>query len=1049
MTRPIAWNRIESLLDEFLDLPDEVRGERLRELDRHDPDAARTIRDALDLETDSPGIDHIGALLEAVGGDSEHESTAGALPQPGNIGPWQIIELIASGGMGDVYRARRADGEFEATAALKRLRIHLTSATAHDRFRQERQVLSDLRHPHIANLLDGGVDTQGVPYFVMEYVDGRPITTHCNEAELTVSDRLAVFDQVTEAVAAAHRQLVVHRDLKPPNILVASNGNAKLVDFGIAKLLDHSADATVTATHERMLTPRYAAPEQLTGGEITTATDVYGLGVVLFELLSGCQSTDDAELRRALLVGAEVLDPPRMSAAVARLDPAEAATVAKERGTTVKGLIRTLRGDLDEIVAKALRPDPTDRYPTVSSLAADLARARNSEPVEAHRGSWPYRMRKRWARHRVSVTALTLILLSLTIGMGIALAQARAARTAQRQAAAINRFLTEELLGAADPRVSRGQELTVREIVNRTSRDLDLAVGGEPEVEASIRRTLGEIWTRLGAFDEARAELDAAGKLAAGDPATAAHVSTSVAELLFSEGRFQEARTEISNAVIGLSESEGPHDLDTIQAMVIKGRLIDGDADPIEAEIVLLEATELLDRHHPREGAARASARLELASVLTNQGRRIEALENLRVAFHLQSEALGRNHPDVAQTLEKTAEVLDRLKWHDEAIDTARESHEIVERVYGPVHWRTSRAAYVLAKVLIGADRQEEALDLAESTLRAVLPVFGDDHQETVSQRNILAHLALHRGDTTTATAHYRAALEGAERGLGFSHDMTMMIRRNLSNHMARVGESQESLRLATVVKEYGLEASKEDRPDPMYLAKVSFFLSTADLEQARDFDTALLLADRAVEVSRGRWYYPWVTLSEAHFRRGELDEAIAAERRAVSLPDGLHIAGEERYLIRLYTEKGDLETAEVFLRNHLRRRQAVRASDDPLLGHSRALLGRVLLARERPAEAEHELRIALAQYDLTLDDDHEWRIPVLSDLGAALTTLGEFNEARDTLHRSHDLASRSDRSQPVKELSLVEERIETLEEVDPRSPRLMPPGASAATPGP
>jgi len=1044
-----SWDRLESLLDEFLDLPDEARSARLAELDRIRPEDANAIREALDLEIEAPGIDHIGALLEAVGGDSEHESAADALPQPGNIGPWQIIDLIASGGMGDVYRARRVDGEFEATAALKRLRIHLTSATAHDRFRQERQVLSDLRHPHIANLLDGGVDTQGVPYFVMEYVNGRPITTHCDEAELTISDRLTVFDQVTEAVAAAHRQLVVHRDLKPPNILVASDGNAKLVDFGIAKLLDHSADVTVTATHERVLTPRYAAPEQLIGGEITTATDVYGLGVVLYELLSGCQSTDDAELRRTLLVGAEVPDPPRMSTAVAGLDPTAAATIAKERGTSVIGLIRTLRGDLDEIVAKALRPDPTDRYPTVSSFAADLTRARNSEPVEAHRGSWPYRMRKRWARHRVSVTALVLILLSLTIGMGIALAQARAARTAQRQAAAINRFLTEELLGSADPRVSRGQELTVREIVNRTSRDLGLAVGGEPKVEASIRQTLGEIWTRLGAFDEARAELAAAQRLAEGEPATAAHVSTAIAELLYAEGHFAEARAEISGAVTGLSATMGPHSLDAIQAMVIEGRLIDGDADPIEAEQVLLEAAVLLDQHFPQDGAVRASARLELASVLMNQGRRIEALEKLRKALSLQSEVLGRDHPDVARTLEKMAEVLDKLRWHDEAIDAARESLEIVRDVFGPVHWRASRAAYVLAKVLIGADRWDEASLLTESTLADVLPVFGDDHQETVALRNILAHLAIHNGDLTSATGHYRKALDGAERDLGATHDITMMIRRNLCNHLAKVGDKAESLRLATMVKAYGIEASKEIRPDPMYLAKISFFLSTANLEEARDFETALDLAQRAVEVSQGRWYYPWVTLSEAHFRRGELDEAIAAQRRAVSLPDGLHFAGEERYLIDLYTRKGDLGAAEVFLRNHLHRRQAVRAADDPLLGHSRALLGRVLLAQKRPVDAERELRRAIAHYDLELNADHEWRIPALSDLGAALTILGATDDARKVLSKSYEVASTSSSPHAKREIGLIEERVDALDQIVSTIPAATPPDASATTPVP
>jgi serine/threonine-protein kinase len=1028
MTQPTSWERIESLLDELIDLPEEARAERLDELGRRRPDDARAIRDALDLETDEPGIDHIGALLEAVGDESEKERSAPALSQPSTIGPWQLTELIASGGMGDVYRARRADGEFEATAALKRLRIHLTSATAHDRFLRERQVLSDLRHPHIANLLDGGVDTQGVPYFVMEYVDGLPVTTYCDENALTIENRLMIFAQVTEAVAAAHRQLVVHRDLKPSNILVATDGNAKLVDFGIAKLLDDSADVTITATHERVLTPRYAAPEQLLGGEITTATDVYGLGVVLFELLSGCRSLNDGELRRTLLVGADVPDPPRMSVVVARLDPTEAAAIARQRGTTVRGLIHELRGDLDGIVAKALRPDPTDRYPTVATLAADLRRARTSEPVEAHHGSWPYRMRKRWARHRVSATALAAVILSLTVGLWVALAQARAARTAQRQAAAINRFLTEELLGSADPRIARGRELTVHEIVDRTSRNLGTAIGGEPEVEASIRRTLGQVWTRLGGYEEARTELNAARELAGEDPTATAHLSIAFAELLYAEGRFHEARAEAEAAVVKLSKTTGDHSLDTIEAMVLMGRVIDSDADPIEAERVLLDATTLLDRHHPDAGAMRASARMELASVLVNQGRRVHALENLRDALDLQREALGEDHPDAARTQESMAEVLSFMGWHEEAMDAARRSLEIVRVVYGPAHWRSSRAAFVLAKVLIRANRWEEASELAESTLGSILPVFGDDHQETVALRNLLAHIARRRGDSDSTTAHYRAALEGAERGLGAGHDTTMMIRRNISNYLASEGYTEESLQLAMVVKNFGIAAARNDRPDPMYLAKVSFFLSTADLKDARDFDTALVLAKRAVEVSRGRWYYPWVTLSEAHFRRGELDEAIAAERRALSLPDGLHYAGEERYLVGLYTQNGDLEAAERFLKAHLRRREAVRAEDDPLLGHSRALLGRVLLAQGRYDDAERELSAALVQYNLRLGKDHEWRIPVLSDLGAVHTVRGSLDNAEEVLLQAQEIAANATGAQASQERELIEERLTAID---------------------
>ena len=1045
MTQPTDWKRLESLLDEFLDLPEGEFERRLEELGREHPEDARAIRNALDPEAKMPGVEHMGALIAAAGGDGEDQHAAD-YQHPSTIGPWEITELIASGGMGDVYRARRADGEFEATAALKRLRFHVTSQTAHDRFRRERQVLSDLSHPHIAGLLDGGVDTNGVPYFVMEFVDGRPITTHCDEARLSIDDRLSVFDQVTGAVAAAHRQLVVHRDLKPPNILVESDGTAKLVDFGIAKLLDTPPDINVTATHERVLTPRYAAPEQLLGGEITTATDVYGLGLVLYELLSGCRTTSDEEIRKAILVGNALPDPPRMSMALGRLQPADAEAIAEQRGTTRRRLIGEIRGDLDEIVAKSLRPDPADRYPTVYAMAADLRRARDSEPVEAHRGSWPYRMRKRWARHRVAATALSLIILSLATGLWIALVQARAARTAQHQAAAINRFLTEELLGAADPRIAKGRELTVREIVNRTSRDLSATVGDEPLVEASIRQTLGEVWTRLGSFSEAREELTLARELATGDPVATARLSTAFAELLYAEGKYPEARSEAEQAMEELQATTGPKSLDTIRARIRLGRMIDGDSDPIQAEIVLIEAVDLLDQHWPGEGAVKAEARLELASVLRHQGRRIEGLEHLRTAIELQRATIGSDHPDVARTLEKMAELLSFLDWHDEAEETARESLEICQSVYGPVHWRTSRAAFVLAKVLSYSNRTDEAFDIAETTLETVLPVFGPDHEETITLQNALAVFSERRGDSLRAVEYYRAALQGAERGLGPVHDTTMMIRRNFSDQLARIGFDDESVMLAREVADIGLKAAMADRPDPMYLAKISYFLSAAELEEARDLDTALALAQRAVEVSQGRWYYPWVTLADARYGLGDLDKAIEAQQRALSLPDGLHYERTERELVEMLMEKGDLEAAERFLRAHLRRRLEARGEDDPLIGHSMALLGRTFLAQERFLDARQELQNALAQYDRQLDKDHRWRIPLHSDLGAALMHLGSVDEASDSLELAFELATWPGRPPNGRELELIKRRLDEIEAAAEATLEVRPPGATGAT---
>jgi tetratricopeptide (TPR) repeat protein len=630
-----------------------------------------------------------------------------------------------------------------------------------------------------------------------------------------------------------------------------------------------------------------------------------------------------------------------------------------------------------------------------------------------------------WARHRLLLTAGALALLSLVVGMWFSVTQARAARMAERRAAAINRFLTDELLGSADPRVARGRELTVRDVMERSSRDL---ANLDPTVESSIRQTLGSMWTRLGSLGRARQQLEAARRLITTDDQARARLSVSLAELLHAEGRFDEARAEIEEAIASFSARKTRRDLDTIRAGIVKGRILADDGDTIDAERVLADAASQLDTHHPAETATRAEARTELARVLEAQGRRVDGLEHLGEALRLQTGSLGENHPDVARTLEQMAEIEAWLGLYDNAESAGRRAVDVSRAVFGPTHWRTASSAYVLAKVLIRAGRPAEASEIAAAALDEVLPVLGDQHEEVALLRNLLAHAARRLGDPMAAKAHFRTALAGAEVGLGRGADTTMMIRRNLSNFLATTGDETESVRLADTVREIGLASAEAPNPDPMYIANIAWFLATATLDEARDLDAALSLAERAVEASRGRWYYPWVALSEVHHRRGELDRAIAAQQRALSLPDGLHIAGEERYLVQLYLEAGKLQAAERFLRDHRRRRLAVRPPDDPLLGHSSALLGRVLVQGGKLDQARRELEAALDQYEPGLPADHAWWVPALSDLGAVYSRIGSTAEARGALERAHRIASTITDPPVPDELALIETRLAALE---------------------
>lgn len=347
------------------------------------------------------------------------------------FGVWQTTRLIARGGMGEVWLARRADGQHEQKTALKILSPYLAAPDSLHRFRRERELLARVEHPNIARLLDGGMSGQGEPYLVMEYVEGVRLDRYCNERRLSVRQRLQLFLKVCAAVNAAHQYLVVHRDLKPSNILVTSDGEPKLLDFGIAKLIDVEAGLEQTATANLFLTPMYAGPEILRGQPATVASDIYSLGVVLYELLAGRRPFDASKLSPvALLEAVTQEDAPRPSVAAA----SESGDVAAQRGTTADKLHAALDGDLDSIVLKALAKNPEERYASAAQLADDIRRHLEGQPVTAVQSTWIYVARKFVRRNGLAVSAAAVVLLSLTAGIAGTLWQAHIAREERRNA---------------------------------------------------------------------------------------------------------------------------------------------------------------------------------------------------------------------------------------------------------------------------------------------------------------------------------------------------------------------------------------------------------------------------------------------------------------------------------------------------------------------------------------------------------------------------------------------------------------------------------------
>ncbi|HET6545135.1 MAG TPA: serine/threonine-protein kinase [Rhodanobacteraceae bacterium] len=416
-------------------------------------------------------------------------SPATARPEmPGQFGAWRVLRSIGTGGMGEVWLAERSDAEFEQRGAVKQVAYPTPGLL--QRFRQERQILARLEHPNIARLIDGGVDAAGAPYLVMDYVEGVPITDFAPAHALDLRRRLRLFLRVCDAVQYAHQNLVVHRDLKPSNILVTADGEPKLLDFGIAKVLATTDQPAATRTLARLLTPDYAAPEQFSGGAITTATDVYALGVVLYELLAGVRP------RRVAPVDVETaehtLDIPPPSAALDRT------TGATHR--------RALRGDLDRVVLTALAPDPQRRYPSAAAFAGDIRRYLDGHPITARRDSAVYRSRKFLRRNRYAVAAGLFVFAILIGATAISLHQAQLARAQARRAAATQQFMSA-VFAEANPDENKGQPISARQLLEKGEQQLARMNGAQPVLQIDAAVMLANLYRDMGDFTHAESLL--------------------------------------------------------------------------------------------------------------------------------------------------------------------------------------------------------------------------------------------------------------------------------------------------------------------------------------------------------------------------------------------------------------------------------------------------------------------------------------------------------------------------------------------------------------
>jgi serine/threonine-protein kinase len=932
---PARWRRLSAILDGALDLPLDAREPYLQEVCGNDADLRRQVEELLAADAsagrflETPAGERVAPLVAEM---SQGLYNTEGFPKGRIVGTYRLLDELGEGGMGTVHLAERADGQFEQKVAIKLLRHGLESREARRRFLQERQILARLQHPAIARLLDGGVTEQGVPFFVMELVEGQPVTTYCEERRLGIESRLRVFLEVCDAAQYAHRNLVVHRDLKPSNVLVSPGGTVKLLDFGIAKLLEDSTDATPAATRTLLqaMTPEYAAPEQVRGDAVTTATDVYALGVLLYEVLTSSRpyrvsGGTLAELERAILEE----EPMRPSAR-----------------------LRGLRGDLDGIVLKALQKEPERRYPSADALANDIRRHLQGLPVSARGDTLAYRARKFVRRHRLGVSVAALLVLSLLAGLAGTISQARRAQREARKAEAVKDFL-KSLFAASDPAESKGRERTARELLEAGAGRIGTELQDQPEVQSEVARLIGDVYFQLGDYERAlpilREDLERRRRMDGPRSVAVAESLTRIADVTYDSGQFDEAAALYESALAIQREKRGERSA---------------------------EVAELL---------------WDLAGVRRNRDDLAGAEDLDRQSLSIFIETKGDDSKEAVGVRESLAIVYARGERLAEATALQEQVAAWRERHYGPDHPHTLNARYNLASYLLSLGRLAEARGIAEDVVARQRRVMGERHDRLGVSLRVLARaldgqgyaeaalpriaeaLSIHRD--RFGPAHYQVAMDLAWQGMieAHTHRLTEAVDHSLQAIALLGAEKTVTPRdLATARLYAGIVLLEAGR-----LPEADAELAQAVIPFSDEAGTQLLLG-RALDAQ-----------GDLARRRNQTARAASLGRQAVSAlergvgRDSPTIALARVHLGDALWADGHEEEGEALMRAGIERLERDFPAGHPDLASAQCLFGNALATRGRRDEALPLLMSGLAWRQVHLGSADPRTLAVLRALAS------------------------------------------------------------------
>jgi serine/threonine protein kinase len=800
---PEQWPRVKEIVAEAVERESHARRAYLDEVCGQDV--------ALRLEVDS--------LLAAFDGSDrlfDFDGAEGSRPQE-NVGAYRLIRELGAGGMGQVWLAEQTE-PVRRLIALKLIRTGIYDSEVVKRFQAERQSLAIMDHPAIAKVFDAGTTPAGQPYFAMEYVDGLAITDYCDQEKLGIRERLTIFLQVCEGVQHAHQKAIIHRDLKPSNILVVDidgKPRPRIIDFGLAKAITPSEPGQTLVTHLGAFlgTPGYMSPEQADPEihDIDTRADVYSLGVLLYELLTGFLPFDSTNWKKQKLD--EILrqlresDPRRPSSKVSA-NRETASTRAAVRGVDSRQLAKLLRGDLDWIVLKALEKDRERRYGTAFELAADIDRYLGNRPVLARPVSTTYRFRKYIRRNRASVAVVAgifMLLIAFAVSQTI---QLRRITRERDRADRITDFMTN-MFEVSDPSEARGNSVTAREILDRSSKEIDTSLAQDPQAQAQMMEVMGEVYESLGLYGRADDLLTRAVEtrrrvLGADHPDTLKSMAE-LAATLHEEGRQVEAE-KLERETFALRRKVlGPRDKATLASMVNLASTLSSEGHFSDAEIMQREALFLLRQTRGPENEDTLTCMSNLANTLSSEHKYAAADPLRRESLEIRTKVFGPDAPDTLISMANLADTLFLEGRYAEAETLGRQTLDIDRRVLGPEHPITLVVMHNLASALNKQQRYAEAEALGRTTLEVRIRVLGPQHARTLLSKYNLATSLIGEGRYREAETQLNEAIEGQGRVLAPNHPDTAASIYELAILKVLEGRNDESVTLLERAVTHGL----------------------------------------------------------------------------------------------------------------------------------------------------------------------------------------------------------------------------------------------------